>query len=101
MKAKKHLKASALKEADSANISITRPMLSIEASKAILNQHGTTYTDEEIVIIREFIYRVAEITNAYYLRLKDKDSTIITLNQTDRDETKSVSICSGEYRRAG
>ena len=101
MKAKNKLKAANAKEADSTDISLTRPMLSFETSKAILNQHQITYTDEEIVIIREFMYRVAEITAAYYQRLKENDSKVITLTQTDKDETKSIPIRSSEYRRAG
>lgn len=75
-------------------------MLSLEASKAVLNQHGITYTDEEILIIREFMYRVAEFSAAYYQRLKENDSKVITLTQTDQDETKSIPIHTGKYRRA-
>lgn len=101
MKTKNNLKALCLKEADDGNHSLTRPMLSLEASKAILNQHGITYTDEEILIIREFMYRVAEITAAYYQRLKENDSKIITLTQNNQDETQSIPIRSGKYRRAG
>ena len=101
MKAKTKIKATNVKEANSADNSLTRSMLSIEASKSILNQHGITYTDEEILIIREFMYQVAEITAVYYQRLKENDSKVITLTQTDKDETKSIPICSGEYRRAG
>ena len=101
MKAKNKLKAANAKEEGSTDISLTRPMLSLETSKAILNQHAITYTDEEIVIIREFMYRVAEMTAAYYQRLKENDSKVITLTQTDKDETKSIPIRSSEYRRAG
>jgi hypothetical protein len=101
MKAKTKIKATNVKEANSADNSLTRPMLSLEASKSILNQHGITYTDEEILIIREFMYQVAEITAVYYQRLIENDSIAITLTQTDQDETKSIPICSGEYRRAG
>jgi hypothetical protein len=101
MKSKIKIKAVNAKEADSTDNSLTRPMLSLETSKAILNQHGITYTDEEILIIREFMYGVAEITAACYQRLKENDFKVITLTQIDQYETKSIPIRSGEYRRAG
>jgi hypothetical protein len=101
MKTKNKIKSSNTKEPDNADDSLNRPMLSLEASKPVLNQYGISYTDEEILIIREFMYRVAEITVAYYLRLKENDSNVITLNQTDQDETKSIPIRSREHRRAG
>jgi hypothetical protein len=101
MKAKSKIKATNVKEANSGDNSLIRPMLSLEVSKTILNKHGIIYTDEEIVIIREFMYRVAEITAAYYRRLKENDFKVITLTQTDQDETKSIPIRSREHRRAG
>ena len=70
MKAKNNLKTAIEIEADKADSSSTRPMVSLEASKATLNYHGISYTDEEILIIREFIYRMAEITTAYYQRFR-------------------------------
>ena len=100
MKTKNNLKAVRIKEADSSDNSLSRPMLSLEASKAILNQHGIVYSDEEILIIREFMCRVAEITAAYCQRLKENDSKVITLTQTNQDETKSIPIHTGKYRRA-
>jgi hypothetical protein len=101
MKAKTNLKTAIDKETDKSDNSFTQPMLSLDMSKSILNRHGITYTDEEILIIREFMYRVAEITSAYYQRLKENESKVITLTQTDKDETKSIPIRSSEYRRAG
>ena len=100
MKAKHKCKAVKQKETGSLDNSVTRPMLSLDASKNILNQHGITYTDEEILIIREFMYRVAEFTASHYQRLKENDSKIITLTQTNPDETQSIPIHSRIHRRA-
>jgi len=55
--------------------SVSRPMLSLEDSRAILNQRGIVYTDEEILIIREFMYCIAEITANHYQR-KEETSAI-------------------------
>jgi hypothetical protein len=101
MKTDNKLKASNAKEADGPDNSLMRPMISLEAAKKILNQYGIAYTDEEILVIREFMYRLAEITAAYYHRLKENSSELITLIPNNDDETKSIPIRSGEYRRAG
>lgn len=81
--------------------SVSRPMLSLEQSKAILNQHGIDYTDEEVLIIRDYMYRVAEITIKHYERIRDNDLTIVPKIQTDQDEAESIPIHPGKYRRAG
>lgn len=81
--------------------STCRPMLSLEESRAILNKNGIEYTDEEILVIREFMYCVAEITSKYYQRIKDNNAKVIPITQTVQDETKSIPLHSGKYRRAG
>lgn len=81
--------------------SVSRPMLSLEESRAILNKNGIEYTDEEILIIREFMYRVAEITTKHYQRVKENNSKVIPITQTEQDEAKSIPLHSGKYRRAG
>lgn len=35
--------------------------LSLEKCKAILNKNGLAYTDEEVLLIREFLYKMAAI----------------------------------------
>jgi len=81
--------------------SVSRPMLSLEQSKAILNQQGIEYTDEEVLILRDYMYRVAEITIKHYGRIRDKNLTTVLKIQTDQDETESILIHPGKYRRAG
>jgi hypothetical protein len=81
--------------------SVSRPMLSLEQSRAILNQQGIEYSDDEIIIIRDYMYRVAEITIKHYERIRDNDLTIVPKIQTDQDEAESIPIHPGKYRRAG
>lgn len=81
--------------------SVSRPMLSLEQSRAILNQQGIEYTDDEIFTIRDYMYRVAEITIKHYERIRDNDLTIVTKIQTDQNEAESIPIHPGKYRRAG
>lgn len=76
-------------------------MLSVEQSRAILNQRGIAYTDEEILIIREFMYKVVEITMKHYQRIRENNLKVIPITQTDQDEAKSIPLHSGKHRRAG
>lgn len=84
---------------------ITRPMIPLEQCRAIMNRGGLVYTDEELIIMRVFMYRLAEIMTAYYDRKKakeEKEGKVITLNKNyDNDETTSISLCPGEYGRTG
>ena len=36
-------------------------MISLELCRRILNKNGRKYTDEEIEMIREFLYKIGEI----------------------------------------
>ena len=99
MKAKNKLKT--VKEAEHQDNPIFRPMLSLEQSRSILNQNGIEYTDEEILIIREFMYRVVEMTTEYYQRIKENNSKVVPITKTNQDEAKSIPLHSGKYRRAG
>jgi len=99
VKTKNRLKA--VNEFEDQDNSVSRSMISLEQSREILNQNGIEYTDEEILIIREFMYRVAEITTKHYQRIKENNGKVIPIIQTNQDETKSISLHSGKYRRTG
>ncbi|MBN9379945.1 MAG: hypothetical protein J0H74_04230 [Chitinophagaceae bacterium] len=74
-------------------------MLTIDPSKAILNQHGINYTDEEITIIRDFITRLTEITLAFHERAKVK--RVIPITQINNHESaKSLPLHPSQHRRA-
>lgn len=94
-------KLRALQTAASPEQPALRPMLSLEESKAILNKHGIVYTDEEIAIIRDFMYCIAELTASHYQRLAENTIPIIPIHQNDKNEEKSIPIHSRKYRRAG
>ncbi len=76
------------------------PAFPIEKAKAILNQYGISYTDEEIAIIRDFITRLTEITLAFHERAKAK--RVIPITQiNDHESAKSLSLHPCQHRRAG
>lgn len=75
------------------------PNFPIEKAKAILNQRGINYTDEEITIIRDFITRLTEITLAFHERAKAK--RVIPITQiNDHEPAKSLSLHPRQHRRA-
>lgn len=84
---------------------LKRPMLSLEKCRAIMNQRGLVYTEAELLLIREFMYRLAEITTSFYDRKKameDKEGKTIPITKYKyHDETTSIPLYTGEYRRTG
>lgn len=75
--------------------------LSIDEARKILNANGIEYTEDELAIIHEFIHRLAAIAVAQYHRRKAAQAFLIPVIQLEHDETKSISIRPGEYRRTG
>ncbi len=76
------------------------PAFSIEKAKAILNQNGISYTDEEITIIRDLITRLTEIILAFNERAKAK--RVIPITQiNDHEPAKSLPLYPCQHRRAG
>jgi hypothetical protein len=55
-------------------------MLSITKCKKILNKNGISYTDEEILMIRNVLYKFAEV--AQNIIEKEKRLTIISDDST-------------------
>ncbi len=51
-------------------------MLSITKCKKILNKNGINYTDEEIIKIREVLYKLAEIEYQSYKEKLSKKSEL-------------------------
>jgi ribosomal protein L17 len=78
-----------------------KEMVSLNRAKEIMNEEAIEYTDEELKEILHFISKVVSITTANYERLKDKQAIVISINTNTTHETKSISLHSREYRRAG
>lgn len=89
-----------IKDVDYQDQSVPRPMLSMEESSGFLNKRRVAYTDEEIGIIREFMYCVAEITSKQYQRIEENKSKEISITQINQNEAKSIPIHPRKYRRA-
>ena len=76
--------------------------ISLERVREIMNEEGIEYTDDELKQILEFISKVISIGVSHYERVKEKQAKVISINtNTSTHETKSISLHSGKYRRAG
>ena len=48
-------------------------MVTLEKCKEIMKRHGYNYCDEDILKIRDFLYRIAAIEYKIYQRLLDEN----------------------------
>ncbi|QEC44823.1 hypothetical protein [Pseudobacter ginsenosidimutans] len=99
MKPIHRLESLPVREGESGQSSATT--LPVEEARKILNANGIEYTEEELSIIRGFIHKMAEIAVTQYHRRKAGQAFLIPITQIEHNETKSISICPGEYRRTG
>lgn len=75
--------------------------LSLEKCRAILNKRGLAYTDDQIIQIRDFLYQTAEMSIRDYERRQESEVPIIPLKENDDyEQTESIPIHPGQYRRA-
>ena len=49
--------------------------ISLSKCKTILQKDGSVYTDEDIIEIRDFLYKLAEMDYEVFLKLKKKEET--------------------------
>ena len=74
-------------------------IISLEKCKEVMLENGIEYAEEELIFLREFLYRLLDITSSHYYRIKEKEAKIIDINKTDH-ETKSIPLYPSEHRRA-
>lgn len=74
--------------------------VSLQQLRAIWNDEHHTYTDDELIKIRDWLYLVAKMVIAVSQRM-EKENTLIKQQQIQEHEnTQSYPLCQSEYRRA-
>jgi hypothetical protein len=70
--------------------------------REILNAAGNNFSDEEIIIARDFLYQMAELNHLCFINYKQAltETKIIVIDKYIDNETKSNIISSSEYGRA-
>lgn len=64
----------------------TAQMLSVSKCKTILEKDGSVYTPEEVLLIRDFLYVLAEHEFSAYLKEKRRDLDFERLDNQQLDE---------------
>lgn len=65
---------------------------SLQDCKAILNTDGEHYTDDEVLFLRDTLYKLAKINYAHFIELKQQQNTERTENKTEQTETKIIQL---------
>jgi hypothetical protein len=75
---------------------------SLAKCREILEADKLGYTDEEVIMIRDFVHCLAKMIHDYYLRCVNskQDGKVININTFDHDKKESDYLCTGEHRRA-
>lgn len=75
---------------------------SMEASKRLLQAEKYAYTDEEVSLIIDFLYRLAAIDLSIYEDAISRDTPVIHIKEYKDDHSaKSIPISQSKHRRTG
>ena len=74
--------------------------VSLQQLKAIWNDGHRSYSDDELIKIRDWLYSVAKMVIVVSQRM-EKEYTLIKQQQLhEHENTQSYPLCESEYRRA-
>lgn len=59
---------------------------SLTESRNALEKNGSVYTDEEVIQIRDFLYRMAELDHQVYLKSKQREAEFKKGDQQTTDK---------------
>jgi hypothetical protein len=75
---------------------LTKPKISIEEFKKILNKNGDNFSDDEIKEIRDFLYNIAEIDFLLYQQYIKEKAEELRLTNENKEEPKIISLANNE-----
>ena len=71
----------------------------LKIMQSIWNDKDNTYSEEQLLKMREWVYLLADVI--FDLAKRKKQNNIIHLNPIENETKESNTIYPGEYRRAG
>jgi hypothetical protein len=74
--------------------------LDLETCKKVLNAGNKIYSDEEVLRIRDYLYRLAAIECRFYDQWINEQTETPIINLQDESE-KGIPLHQGKYRRTG
>lgn len=80
--------------------SVKNEKLDLEPCRKILNAGDRKYSDEEIIRVRYYLYRLAAIECRFYDQWMNEQTETPIINLQDETE-KSIPLHKGKYRRTG
>ena len=84
------------------NQSVENIKIDLLTCKQILNAGENTYSDQEIIRIRDYLYQLAEIECRYFKQWQtEQNNNVIPINANNNERKESIPLYPGEYRRTG
>lgn len=77
--------------------SVFKEKVSLEKLGGIWNNEEVCYSEEELTLIRDWLYSITEVI---FETVKHKKHKTIEFKPQHNEEQKSDIVCEGEYRRA-
>ena len=74
--------------------------ISLEKTREIWNDEERTYTDDELIRIRDWMYSMAASIIRTARKSRNISPTIISLNEQSNETAQSNTLHPGKYRRA-
>lgn len=76
--------------------------LDLETCRKILNAGDQQFSDEEVIRIRDYLYKLAEIECRFFKEWQENyTDNVIPIKQTTHETEESHTLHPGEYRRTG
>ena len=84
------------------NQSVENIKIDLLTCKQILNAGENTYSDQEIIRIRDYLYQLAEIECRYFKQWQiEQHENVKPINVINDERKESVPLYPSEYRRTG
>lgn len=74
--------------------------LSAEQCRNLLNADGYDYTDEELIQIQAFLFKLAKIYYDFYITTLRHRAKVISINDRPYGTEESNHLCTRKHRRA-
>jgi hypothetical protein len=76
--------------------------LDLETCRKILNAEDKKYSDEEVIRIRDYLYKLAEIECRFFKEWQaNYVDNVIPIKQAPHETEESIPLHQGKYRRTG
>jgi hypothetical protein len=76
--------------------------LDLETCRKILNAGDKKFSDEEVIRIRDYLYKLAEIECRFFKEWQENyTDNVIPIKQPNHETEESHTLHQGEYRRTG